>query len=472
MKIVKTTIPDVLLFEPKVFGDERGFFMETFRQSIFSDLNIDVNFVQDNHSASCKNVLRGLHYQIKHPQGKLVRVTMGEIYDVAVDLRKSSATFGHHIGVNLSASNKRMLWVPPGFAHGFLVLSEQAEFIYKCTDYYKPEYERSLLWSDPTLAINWPLEHGQKPGLSEKDFSGSLFADAEIFFVKVVVTGVSGQLGCSLLDTVPEAIDVIGLSRLAIDFSSLGSIQNALSEAKPDAVINAAAYTAVDAAESDSSLAFSVNAEAVKELACYCGAEDIPLIQVSTDFVFDGNKSSPYQPLDETNPLGVYGHSKLQGERYAAEFCSQSYIVRTGWLYSEYGNNFVKTMLRLAKEREHLGVVADQVGSPTYALNLAKMIWCLLAKLPDSQVFHYSDAGIASWYDLSIMAFYFAKKHGLLSVIPDVKPLATADYPTAAIRPSYSVLDKQLTWNKLGFEPIHWHYSLNEMIENFKKLES
>jgi dTDP-4-dehydrorhamnose 3,5-epimerase len=173
-------IPDVVLIEPKVFGDERGFFFESFNQRQFNAaIGYDVEFVQDNHSRSVKNVLRGLHYQIQHPQGKLVRAVQGTVYDVAVDLRRSSATFGQHVGVELSADNKRMLWVPPGFAHGFVVLSETAEFLYKTTDYWYPEFERSLAWNDPTVNIAWPLDG--VPALSGKDQLGKLLADAEHF---------------------------------------------------------------------------------------------------------------------------------------------------------------------------------------------------------------------------------------------------------------------------------------------------
>ena len=181
MKVIDTDIEDVKIFEPQVFGDERGFFMETFRESEFKELGIDVTFVQDNHSSSSKGVLRGLHYQIQNPQGKLVRVISGEVYDVAVDLRKSSATFGKHVGVHLSAENKRIFWVPPGFAHGFLVLSDMAEFVYKCTEYYAPEHEHSLLWNDSKLDIKWALREGEKPSVSKKDAEGNAFDDAIYF---------------------------------------------------------------------------------------------------------------------------------------------------------------------------------------------------------------------------------------------------------------------------------------------------
>ncbi len=181
MQLIDTGIKDVICFEPKVFGDQRGYFMETWRSSWFEDLGINATFVQDNQSLSRKGILRGLHYQIKFPQGKLVRVTRGEVFDVAVDLRRDSPTFGKWAGQHLSADNKRSMWVPPGFAHGFLVLSDEAEFVYKCTNYYAPEYDRSLLWNDPDIGIVWPLAGIDDVQLSAKDQNASPFQSADVF---------------------------------------------------------------------------------------------------------------------------------------------------------------------------------------------------------------------------------------------------------------------------------------------------
>ncbi|MBP0133335.1 MAG: dTDP-4-dehydrorhamnose 3,5-epimerase [Nitrosospira sp.] len=180
MKVTPTSIPSVLIIEPKVFGDTRGFFFESFNQRAFNlATGLDVNFVQDNHSRSSKGVLRGLHYQIQQPQGKLVRVVRGSVFDVTVDLRKSSPTFGHWVGVELTEDNHRQLWIPPGFAHGFYVLSDSADFLYKTTDYYAPEFECSLIWNDPTIGIEWPLN--TQPIISTKDAQGKKLADAEAF---------------------------------------------------------------------------------------------------------------------------------------------------------------------------------------------------------------------------------------------------------------------------------------------------
>jgi dTDP-4-dehydrorhamnose 3,5-epimerase len=180
LNVIPTSLPEVLVLEPKVFGDDRGFFYESFNAASFEEATgLRRSFVQDNHSRSAKNVLRGLHYQIQQAQGKLVRVVLGEVFDVAVDIRKSSPDFGKWVGVNLSAENKRQLWVPEGFAHGFVVLSDYAEFLYKTTDYYAPTYERSIRWDDPTLSIKWPID--AEPRLAAKDAAGSFLDEAEVF---------------------------------------------------------------------------------------------------------------------------------------------------------------------------------------------------------------------------------------------------------------------------------------------------
>ncbi|WP_394777656.1 dTDP-4-dehydrorhamnose 3,5-epimerase [Undibacterium sp.] len=180
MNVIATELPEVLVLEPRVFGDDRGFFYESFNQKKFRELTgVDAEFVQDNHSMSARNVLRGLHYQIQQTQGKLVRATVGEVYDVVVDMRKSSPRFGKWVGLTLSADNKRMLWVPPGFAHGFVVTSDKAEFLYKTTDYWAPEHERCLMWNDPAVGVQWP--DNLTPILSAKDEQGKLLHEAEVF---------------------------------------------------------------------------------------------------------------------------------------------------------------------------------------------------------------------------------------------------------------------------------------------------
>jgi dTDP-4-dehydrorhamnose 3,5-epimerase len=181
MRFIQTELAEVILVEPCLFEDSRGFFMETYQVRKFAQAGLDFNFVQDNHAHSSRSTLRGLHYQIQHPQGKLVRVVTGEIFDVVVDLRRSSCTFGRSVGLHLSARDKRQLWIPPGFAHGYYVLSEQADVLYKATDYYDPISERAIIWNDPTLKIPWPIPPGRSPILSSKDLGGLLFTDAEVY---------------------------------------------------------------------------------------------------------------------------------------------------------------------------------------------------------------------------------------------------------------------------------------------------
>ncbi len=181
MKVLDTSLPEVKILEPQVHGDARGFFLESWNARTFANLGLDLEFVQDNHSHSGHGTLRGIHYQLIHPQGKLVRVTRGIVYDVAVDLRRSSRNYGHWVGVELSDQNHRMLWVPPGFGHGFYVVSHKADFIYKCTEFYYPQHDRAVRWDDPELAIDWPLPAGEPPALSAKDAEAPLFKDAETY---------------------------------------------------------------------------------------------------------------------------------------------------------------------------------------------------------------------------------------------------------------------------------------------------
>lgn len=181
MKLIETALPEVKIIEPKVFEDDRGYFLEVWNAQAYAALGMDMTFVQDNHSRSARGVLRGLHYQMVQPQGKLVRVTSGRVFDVAVDMRRSSPRFGRWVGVELSADNKRLLWIPPGFAHGFLALEDDTDFLYKCTDFYAGGHERTLLWSDPALGIDWPMNEVAQPIVTSKDAAGVLLADAELY---------------------------------------------------------------------------------------------------------------------------------------------------------------------------------------------------------------------------------------------------------------------------------------------------
>lgn len=291
--------------------------------------------------------------------------------------------------------------------------------------------------------------------------------------MKVLITGANGQLGYALQKTSSEFsaeqnFELIALTRAELNLAQPETILNVLDQLSPDVIINAAAYTAVDKAEAESALAYLINADAVKQIAIWCQQHKKLLVQVSTDFVFDGKQTKPYSIDDVTNPVSVYGQTKQQGELAVISECENYYIVRTGWVYCEHGANFVKTILRLAKEREQLGVVADQIGTPTYAIHLAQMLWALVLQKPAQKIWHFSDAGVASWYDFAINIVKEAEFMGLLSRQPIIKPITTADYPTPAQRPECSVLSKKNTWDMLAITPVHWQAALLKMLAALK----
>ncbi|HOY21989.1 MAG TPA: dTDP-4-dehydrorhamnose reductase [Cellvibrio sp.] len=295
--------------------------------------------------------------------------------------------------------------------------------------------------------------------------------------MKVLITGANGQLGTALQAVAPSKINdqyliLTPVNKKVLDVSNAFAVEMFLNQEKPDVIINAAAFTLVDKAEAESALAHAVNAEAVKYIAEWCSKNKALFIQVSTDFVFDGKQARPYEPLDRVNPLNVYGITKLKAEQYLFASNCRYHVIRTGWVYAEHGANFVKTILRLASEREQLSVVADQIGTPTYAVHLAQMIWNIIERQPASTLWHFSDAGTASWYDFANAIVEEAAYLGLLTHIPKIKPIKTIEYPTPAMRPAFSVLDKALTWQQLEIEPIHWRSALRKMLVTLNKLKT
>jgi len=284
--------------------------------------------------------------------------------------------------------------------------------------------------------------------------------------VKVLVTGAGGQLGQELQRTVPKEHELVPLKSAELDVTDGKQIERVLADQEPAVVINASGYTAVDKAESERARAQAVNGQAPGLLAKATVARGMRFIHVSTDFVFDGKKGSPYVPDDMPNPLGVYGETKLMGERAVMAADADALVLRTAWVYSVHGQNFVNTMLRLMRERTSLSVVADQIGTPTWAKGLAQALWRTV-DLPEVKgVHHWTDAGVASWYDFAVAIEEEAHAWGLLDKAIPIRPIRTQDYQTAARRPSYSVLDKTATWDALGFTPPHWRVALREMIQS------
>jgi len=280
--------------------------------------------------------------------------------------------------------------------------------------------------------------------------------------VRALVVGAGGQLGRALVEAVPKGVTVAALDRTAVDLCNPEAVARAVNEIRPDILFNAAAYTAVDAAESDADAAFALNRDAVTTLARAATRAGARLVHVSTDFVFDGARSTPYPPAATPAPLGVYGRSKAEGETVALA-APGALVVRTAWVYAAQGRNFALTMLRLMRERPELRVVADQIGTPTHAASLARALWGLAAAGADG-IWHYTDAGVASWYDFAVAIAEEAHALKLIPTLPRITPIASHNYPTPARRPAYGVLDKSATWAVLGHPAAHWRAELRLML--------
>ena len=282
--------------------------------------------------------------------------------------------------------------------------------------------------------------------------------------MKILLFGAGGQLGWELQRTCPSHVQLNAVDYPDVDFKSDKSIKNSIIESNPDWIINAAAYTVVDKAESEEDIADQLNHLAVVQIARTALETHTKLVHISTDFIFDGNASSPYHPDSPANPQSVYGRTKLDGETAVKQILQKdSVIIRTAWLYSSHGNNFVKTMLKLMKERDVLQIVDDQIGTPTWAKGLAYCVWTAIDK-DSSGIEHWTDAGVASWYDFSVAIQKIAIELGLLEKSIPILPIPSAQYPTPAKRPSFSVLDKTGTLEKLAIVPVHWRVQLKNML--------
>ncbi|TDG15844.1 dTDP-4-dehydrorhamnose reductase [Seongchinamella unica] len=287
---------------------------------------------------------------------------------------------------------------------------------------------------------------------------------------KILITGAAGQLGRELQRTAPAGAELLAATRERLDITDADQVRAFFSAQSPDVVINAAAYTAVDKAESEPAQAMAVNRDAAANLARACAQSGTRMLHVSTDFVFDGKACTPYAPDAATSPLGEYGRSKLAGEVAVTGALPGALVMRTAWVYSVFGGNFVKTMLRLMADREELSVVADQVGTPTWARGLASALWQAVARPDLEGVHHWTDAGVCSWYDFAVAIAEEGVELNLLQRMPVVHPIPGSAYPTPAKRPAYSVLDKDNTWQALATEGLHWRVQLRAMLQELKEL--
>jgi dTDP-4-dehydrorhamnose reductase/dTDP-4-dehydrorhamnose 3,5-epimerase len=462
MKVTKTQFKGLLIVETDVHGDHRGWFTETYTKSKFMDQGIDVDFVQDNQSHSAqRGTLRGVHFQINpKAQNKLIRCIKGAIIDTVVDLRKGSDTYNKWFSIELSAENKKQLFIPKGFGHAFLTITDDVEVQYKVDEYYSKEHDRSIRYDDSDIGIQWGIE---EPILSEKDLNAPFLSDSDInFSIKVLVTGVNGQVGYEVVKRLNTlGIEVIGTGRNDFDITNKEQCKEYIFKIKPDVIVHCAAYTAVDKAEDEQEKCYAVNVEGTRNIAEACNKIDAKMVYISTDYVFSNEDEEPHLEDNPTNPVNYYGYTKEQGELVVKELLEKHFIIRTSWVYGKNGNNFVMTMLKLAESRDEISVVNDQLGTPTYAPDLAILI-CNIIQTTKYGIYHVVNEGYCSWYEFAKAIF---EKSG---VDIRVNPVSTSAYPTRAKRPLNSRLSKS-NIDKSGFERLpDWKDALVRYLEEIK----
>ena len=459
MKVTNTEFKELLIIETDIYGDSRGWFTETYTKSKFLEKDIYVDFVQDNQSySSQQGTLRGIHFQTNpKSQTKLIRCTRGAIIDTVVDLRKGSDTYKKWFSLELSAENKKQLLIPKGFGHAFLTITDDVEVQYKVDEYYSKKNDRSIRFDDPEIGIDWGIEN---PILSEKDLCAPLLKASDAnFSVKVMVTGVNGQLGYDVVKRLKTlGLEAIGIARDDVDITDKKQTQEFILKTKPDVVIHCAAYTAVDKAEDEKEKCYAINVEGTRNIAEACKNINAKMVYISSDYVFDG-KGMELQLEDKpTNPVNYYGYTKKQGETVVRKLLDKHYIIRTSWVYGKNGNNFVKTMLKLVQSRDEINVVNDQIGVPTYTVDLAVLI-CDMIQTTKYGTYHGVNEGSCSWDEFALKIF---EKVGIKI---KVNPISTSEYPTRAKRPLNSKLSKR-NLDKNGFDrlPI-WEDALDRFLK-------
>lgn len=440
MKKIETKLKDCYILEPDRFGDKRGYYSPFF---IDKENYVDMQgIVQGARSFSSKGIVRGLHFQ-EDPlaQAKLVECLSGAVLDVAVDLRKDSPTYGEWISVHLTPENGRQLFIPRGFAHGFVSLKDNTLFQYLVDSDYAPSHENGILWNDPEIGIDWEFSKYDitNPILSEKDQVRTGLKDTDINFYshkRYLVTGVNGQLGHDIVKELNSRgiYDILALSSKDMDITDERLVKKIISEYKPEHIIHCAAWTKVDLAETEKDKCYDVNVTGTKNIVEAARNIDAKLTFISTDYVFDGQKETTYETTDKTNPLNVYGQTKALAEEIVRSY-EKHFIVRTSWVFGVNGNNFVKTMLELGKTRDSINVVCDQIGSPTYTKDLAS----LLVDMTHTEkygTYHANNEGYTTWAEFAEYIFNTAG----MDVI--VNPIPTSEYPKPATRPTNSCLSK------------------------------
>ena len=408
MKKIETNLKDCYIIEPDKFGDERGYYSPFFieEKNVQDGLTM-YTISQGARSLSEKGIIRGLHFQ-EDPlsQAKLVECLSGAVLDVVVDLRKDSPTYKMWTSVELTPENGKQLYVPRGFAHGFVSLKDHTLFQYLVDSDYKPSHENGILWNDPELNIDWKLEqYGiENPILSEKDKVRKPLSEINPEFYmhkRYLITGCKGQLGYDIVRELNNRgiYDILALDIDDMDITDKRIVDKIINEYKPEYIFHCAAYTAVDKAEENADQAYKINVIGTKNLSEAARNIGAKFIYISTDYVFDGTKKELYTTEDKTNPINVYGKTKLMGELEALKN-EKTFVVRTAWVFGINGNNFVKTMLKLSENHETLNVVNDQIGSPTYTVDLAKLL-VDISKTEKYGIYHATNNGYCSWAEFA-----------------------------------------------------------------------
>ena len=477
MNKIETNLLDCYILEPKRFGDHRGYFESVTKEQL-EELGFK-GIQQVSNSLSGKGILRGLHFQ-KDPysQAKVVRCHRGAVIDVVVDLRKDSATYGKYTSVELTPENGRMLYVPRGFAHGFISLKDDTLFEYYVDNKYMPRMEDGILWNDPNIDINWneifEKYDIKEPILSDKDKVRIPLSESSVSFSrkpkKFLITGFKGQLGYDIARELENRgeFNYLALDKDEMDITNREEVLKIVKDYNPDVIFHCAAWTAVDKAEDMEDLVRKVNVEGTKNLTDASIEVGAKIFYMSTDYVFDGRKSynETYKEDDEVNPMSVYGQTKFDGEEEVRKNPNH-FITRISWVFGINGNNFIKTMLKLADIKEELNVVDDQIGSPTYTVDLAKLL-VEMSYTDKYGTYHVNNNGYCSWAEF---AKYIMESNGKSTKI---NPVSTEEYleltgTKQAYRPRNSKLDKsKLVEN--GFEMLpSWQDATDRYCKELKK---